>query len=102
MVPVAYLAMAVSPVVASTYEQVLALPEDEFREKISLASYAELHGFCKHLKIFANGSKDEIIQRLAKHQEGIEGGEVVPKSPAGRAGRERAIRPGTAAAALRV
>ena len=36
------------------------------------------------------------------HVEKLRRGEVLTKSPEGRGGRERAIRPGTAAAALRV
>ena len=54
-------AMAVTPVATPTYHQVLSLSEDEFREKINLASYGEVRAFCKHLELFANGSKDELL-----------------------------------------
>ena len=93
--------MAVAPVATPTYHQVLSLPEDEFREKINLASYGELRAVCKHLEIFANGSKDEFLTRLYKHNNEFDAGDIVPKSPEGRDGRERQVRPGAAAAKLR-
>ena len=53
------------------------------------------------MELFANRSKDELITRLYKHKEEFDAGDIVPKSPEGRDGQERQVRPGAAAAKLR-
>ena len=84
----------------STFAQLSHLQISELKTRLEQEGVKaeELRGFCKYLGLLQAGSKAVMIVKIL---EKIAEGDFVPKSPEGRGGRERALRPGAAAAALR-
>ena len=84
----------------STYSQLLSLsiPELKVRLEEDHAKSEELRGFCKFLGLPQTGSKAVMVEKILDR---VAAEDIIEKSPEGRAGREREIRPVVAAAALR-
>ncbi len=90
-------------VIATSYDAILALPQDELMSTLAQGDYSDIQGMCKHLGLNAKGARAELELRLLEHvKEKTEAEDpAVSDSPEGRGGRVRASRPGVAAAIVR-
>ena len=81
--------------------ELMKLPISELKSRLEQdgVKSEELRVFCKYLGLPQTGSKSVMIAKILEKLSGEE--DDIRKSPEGRAGRERALRPGAAAAALR-
>ena len=80
----------------------LALDSTELKTYLDAATSDELRALRAHIGFGCAGTKDMNKGLIWDHLEKQRRGVSLTKSPEGREGRERAIRPGAAAAALRV
>ena len=87
---------------ARAFESVLVLESSELKSYLDAATSEELRALRAHIGFGIAGTKDMNKSLIWDHVEKMRRGEVLSKSPEGRDGRERAVRPGAAAAALRV
>ena len=86
---------------SDSYDELLALPLDEFKQMLAEGEYTDVQGLCKHVGINAKGSRADLESRVSEYKGKMDAGEVIRKSPEGRDGRARSPRPGVGAATLR-
>ena len=84
------------------FKSVLALDSIELKTYLDAATSNELRALRAHIGFGCAGTKDMNKGLIWDHVGKQRRGASLTKSPEGRGGRERAIRPGAAAAALRV
>ncbi len=77
-----------------SYDELLALPEEEFEARLDGGDYRELQAMCKYIGISAGGSAGDLKRRLLEHKAQSD---APVKSPEGRTGRARSPRRAVAA-----
>ncbi len=77
-----------------SYDELFALPEEEFEARLDGGDYRELQAMCKYIGISAGGSAGDLKRRLLEHKAQSD---APVKSPEGRTGRACSLRRAVAA-----